>query len=446
MKLPQTPPRAIDYFAALHVLENANPGILESFSATVGDRYVHWDGLRRRTPPANLTSQQWWALIKLARSSLYRSVPLTDSTGTSFRYAMPDPLQQMLSEADRDLSGRVAVPDLIRNEGTRDRFIVSALIEESVTSSQLEGASTTRKVATEMLRSGRRPRDLSERMIFNNFAAMNFIRSVSKQPLTPDLVIEIHRRVMEDTLEDPGDAGRLRTTDDVRVHSPEGDELHRPPVAAELPVRLKGLCAFANGATPAQFVHPILRAVLLHFGLAYDHPFVDGNGRTARAVFYWSLLHANYWLGEFISISSILRKAPSKYARAFLYSETDENDLTYFALYQMEVLHRAIRAAHDYVREKAEALKSTQSLLQQSQSLNHRQLALLAHALGNSDAQFAPTSHAQSHQVTRQTARADLKELVRLGLLVPMKVRNGFAYLPPPNLDHRVAGLGRGRE
>ena len=87
--------------------------------------------------------------------------------------------------------------------------------------------------------------------------------------------------------------------------------------------------------------HHHIRAIILHFWLAYGHPFVDGNGRTARALFYWAMLHEGYWLFEFISISNILRKAPAQYGLSFLYSETDDNDLTYFIVAQTKVIRRA---------------------------------------------------------------------------------------------------------
>jgi Fic family protein len=447
VRIPQRPPETVESLRALLAKKDVAARMIGSgaYSATVGDRYVHWDNLRFRSPPGGVTPQDWWGLIKLARRSLYKPLPLHDSRRREFQFAMPDPLQRMLSEADRDLSGRVAIPEQLSDPGTRDRFIFSALIEEAITSSQLEGASTTRKVAAEMLRSGRKPRDKSERMIFNNFEAMRFMRTAATTPLSPDLVLEIHRRVTDGTLDDPADAGRLRTSDDIRVFSPEGDELHRPPPARELPGRLRDLCRLANGETPSYFLHPVVRAVLLHFGLACDHPFVDGNGRTARAVFYWSMLKSNYWLSEYVSISSILRKASARYSRSFLYSETDDNDATYFILYQMEVLLRAIRALHDFVRKKVLTLRQIQGVLKQAQYFNHRQLALLGHALGHPDAHYTPTSHANSHQVTRQTARTDLKELADLHLLGPVRAGNGFAYFPLPDLDRRLEEFGRKR-
>lgn len=59
----------------------------------------------------------------------------------------------------------------------------------------------------------------------------------------------------------------------------------------------------------------------MHFMLSYDHPFVDGNGRTARILFYWSMLSQDYWLAEFLPISRLLKMAPSQYARSFIYTE-----------------------------------------------------------------------------------------------------------------------------
>ena len=185
---------------------------------------------------------------------------------------------------------------------------------------QLEGAATTREVAKEMLRTGRKPRNTGERMIVNNYATMRKIMDLRSEPLTEALVFDIHRSVTANTLEKQGAAGRYRYGDENITVADAGGEVlhHRPPAAAELPTRMAVMCSFANGQTPSFFVHPVIRAIILHFWLAYDHPFVDGNGRTARALFYWSMLRQGYWLFEFISISHILRQAPARYARAFL--------------------------------------------------------------------------------------------------------------------------------
>src|SRR5688500_8569447 len=137
------------------------------------------------------------------------------------------------------------------------------------------------------------------------------------------------------------------------------------------------MCAFANGQSPEHFVHPVVRAIILHFWLAYDHPFVDGNGRTARALFYWSMSHREYWLCEFLSISRIIKRRPSRYARSFLFTESDENDATYFIMSQLTVISRAITHLHAYLSRHVEELNRTKKFIQQSSELrsllNHRQ-------------------------------------------------------------------------
>ena len=117
---------------------------------------------------------------------------------------------------------------------------------------------------------------------------------------------------------------------------------------------MQRLCDFANADEASlPFVHPVLRAILLHFMIGYDHPFADGNGRTARALFYWSMARSGYWLMEYTSISHILRKAPARYMRAYLHTETDKNDTTYFLLHQLQTIRQAIAALHDYVAKKS---------------------------------------------------------------------------------------------
>ena len=159
--------------------------------------------------------------------------------------------------------------------------------------------------------------------------------------------------VTEKTLDDPSAAGRLQTSDDDRIGVYWDNELlHRPPPAAELPDRLEAMCRFANGESTEGFIHPVVRAIILHFWLAYDHPFVDGNGRTARALFLLVDAPHGYWLTQYLSVSSILRKAPAQYAKSYLYVESDNNDVTYFVLYQLGVIERAIASLHDYLARK----------------------------------------------------------------------------------------------
>lgn len=407
--------------------------------------YLHWDKVRYSKPPDGLTHEEWWLALKVARTGMQREVPLRDKKGAPFTYALPDEALILLHEIDRYASGQIQMSEAVTNPATRDRYIVNSLMEEAITSSQLEGASTTRQVAKEMIRSGRAPRDKSEKMIANNYEAMLLARSWRDQKLTPELVLELHRTATDGTLDDPESAGRLQRSDDDRigVFDSQDNLLHAPPPASELEDRLAQMCEFANGEIGNEvYIHPVARAIILHFWLGYDHPFEDGNGRTARAVFYWSMLSQNYWLTEFLSISRILKNAPSQYARSFLLTETDDNDLTYFLLYQLNVISRSIRNLHDYLRTKMAEIRDVKVLLSRSVAdFNQRQLALLTQATQGDSGFFSIASHARSHRVSMETSRKDLHELEGRGLLRREKQGKAYVYFPVDDIVDRLRDI-----
>ena len=280
-----------------------------------GSRYLPWDELRRRTPPEGLSTDEWWLATKLARNGMQRALPLHDKDGDQFTYAIPDEVLGGIEVVDTHASGRIGVPEPVTQDAPdRERYLISSLIEEAITSSQLEGASTTHQVAKDMLRTGRRPRTRDERMIVNNYLGMLRVRELRDEPLTPELICEFHKIITDGTLEDQAKCGRPQLPGESRdvVEDNLGEVLHEPPPAEQLPERLRRLCDFANGASDAGYVPPVVRAVVVHFVLAYDHPFVDGNGRTARLLFYWAMLRQDYWLAEFLPISRLLAAAPAQ--------------------------------------------------------------------------------------------------------------------------------------
>lgn len=444
MKIPRTPPSHEDILSNLkepaRLRRMAEILVREGISASPGGRYRHWENLGRIRPPNGLSSEEWWAAVKLARRQTRRTIPLTDKDGKPFAYSLADPVLEFLHEIDRDATGRIVASDPIVNPQTRERYIESSLIEEAITSSQLEGASTTREAAKQLIRSGRNPVDRSEKMILNNYRAIHLIKDFKGQPLTPDVIFRIHKTLTEGTLDVVTGPDYLRKPGDpVAVyHDADGTLLHTPPPAQEIAHRMAAMCDFANKTRTGAFLHPILKAIILHFWLAYDHPFVDGNGRTARALFYWSVLSQGFWMFEFLSISGIIRKAPARYGRSFLYTETDENDLTYFILAQLQVIRKAIAALYAYLDRKTLEIRRIEQSLRSSVSLNHRQVALLGHALRHPGRRYTIAAHKQTHGVTYQTARTDLLGLASRNLLVKTRTGLFFSFTAPADLAQRL--------
>ncbi len=405
--------------------------------------YPHWDDLRYRTPPDGLSREEWWFFLRLKRGST-RVVPLAQADMDLFSFNLPDGVQRLLHQVDQRCAGRIAMPEVVTADGAaRDHYLVNSLMEEAIRSSQLEGASTSRRVAKEMLLTGRAPRDRSETMILNNYRASQFMREAVDQELTPDLVLELHRILTEGTLDNPSAAGRLQLPDEPRVAVFDRDDepvpVHVPPPAGELPWRLQALCDFANaGDEDGDFIHPVIRAILVHFQLAYDHPFEDGNGRMARNLFYWQMRRHGYWLTEYLSISRILWEAPAQYMRAFMLTETDEGDTTYFLLHQLEVISKAIAEMDRYLERKTQEIRELETMLRDGANFNPRQLDLLSQALRDRGRTFTISAHAGSHSVTHETARKDLLGLEQLGLLHRQGTSRRLYFAAPGDLEKRL--------
>ncbi len=447
MKIPQKPPDVVEIFD--NTVERKRTKALKAivakqFGPAPGGKYLHWEQLRYRKPPQGLSLEEWWAAIKFSRQSLYRELPFTDKYGDHFQYAPFDLIFEQLHEIDVNAGGAFKGDATLNTPGIKDVIYMKSLLEEAITSSQLEGAATTRRVAKDMLISGRRPRNTSERMIFNNYQAMFFIRDLGDAPLTKEIILELQSILTRDTI-DSADIRRFRKPDDqVKVFDETDNKvLHDPPRAAELDQRMKKLCEFGNAVDAKPFIHPVIRAIILHFQLAYDHPFIDGNGRTARALFYWSMAKDNYWLCEYLSISSILRNAFAKYGNSFLYTETDDNDLTYFILFHLRVIRQAIDQLHQNLEKESQKLRKTKNLLRDLTilDLNNRQLAILEHALRHPHHRYTFRSHKRANKLSYQTARTDLLGLARLKLLDSTKQGKSFVFISPKDLAKRIKRL-----
>lgn len=411
-------------------------------SPLVDGKYLHFADLLHRTPPEGLSLDEWWLGLRLLRQIPSVQLPLLDKDGQGFRFLLTEPVQEHLHRIDLEAGGQVGMREQITNSDTRNQYCVRSLIEEAITSSQIEGAVTTRQVAKDMLRTNRRPSDTSEQMILNNFRTMSMIREWKDLPLSKDLLFEIQRMLTVDTWHGKPAVGRFRKEDEDVVVGPHGTSeiFHTPPPADELDYRLELLCDFANQDSRDPFIHPVIKAIALHFMIGYDHPFVDGNGRTARAVFYWYMLKQGYWLMEFISISTVINKARSKYVKAYLHTETDNSDLTYFLLHHLQVIRKAVAALHAYIDRRTGELTKLEHSLESTRELNHRQRALISHALRHSGQRYTYKWHAKSHGVTHQTARTDLLDLEVRGLLTKRKVGRQWMFSPVADLESRLRG------
>jgi Fic family protein len=447
MHIPLAPPDLSEIFRSAHNpdwLHRLSDSDVVDFVRRSNDDYIHWDKLRYyERLPAGFDVKLTWAAIAMSRVQQYQALPIRFN-GSKLVYWSPPQQLEWLHRIDQQGGGTLGSASIHigSNDDDKDRYLINALMEEAIASSQLEGAATTRQVAKRMLRDGRKPHSKAERMILNNYNAILRIRDCQHDNLTPGLLKELQSILTAGTLDDPSGEGQFRGSQDSVIveDSYSHDVLHNPPSAKSIEGRIEEICNFANQKSKP-FVHPVTKAIILHFALGYVHPFVDGNGRTARAVFYWYMLKQGYWLFEFLPLSRLFLQAPAKYARSYLYTENDRGDVTYFVYYNLRVIVRAIKDLHGYLTKQQQKISEAAKLLRDNPNLNHRQQALIYHALEHPDFIYTIEQHKRTHHISYGTARSDLINLADSGYLELARQGKKMVFQPHGKLLEKLKRL-----
>ncbi|MBU8933821.1 MAG: Fic family protein [candidate division Zixibacteria bacterium] len=409
--------------------------------STSQPKYLHWDKVRFKPLPDGVTPEEFWALVKTARrlSPSRVRTPVRDEKGVYFTWQKVPGFDYFLHEADLGLGGFLASVK-VDDQSQRQRFIARGIMEEAIASSQLEGANTTRRVAKRMLLEQREPKNESEQMILNNYCVMRDIEEgIKNQELSEDLLLQMHAALLKST-EEAQNGGRYRKNADgiVISNSLTGMIYHIPPKEKFIRREMEKFVQFANSdLTPQQFIHPVIKAIILHFWLGFLHPFVDGNGRLARTIFYWYLLRKDYWAFSYLPVSKVIKASPVQYRDAYVYSEQDDNDLTYFIDYNLRKISQARRQFERHVRRQGAENRKMLTTIRKRFTVNDRQVQLIRFFHKNPEATTSIRTHSQIYDVSRVTARKDLEELEQLGLLSSQKI----GRVKPFSATDKLTGL-----
>ena len=435
------PPRPLPTLAAVIAELTSQPDQLLQYapfyqSVDAKGRYLHFDELRHKVPKP-LRPDVAWVMTKQARAVQCKPLLALGEPSWMARYMFTPSIQKAVSFTDR-YTTKTALEQISQQigEARQLEFLFNNLVQdEAISSSQLEGAATTTLVAKEMLQSRRTARTVDEKMIVGNFMLMNAAWQNRGLPLSLALILQFHKTGVAGINDKLYRPGLFRQTDDVVVVGRDAEVLHQPPKAEGLTQRLQLLCDWVNQdhekADSADFLHPLVKAITLHFVIGFEHPFYDGNGRVARALFYWLMFKNDYAAFRYIAISQLLKQAPVQYGKSYLYSESDELDLTYFIDYQCSVILRAI---DDYraicQRCSADAAEFQQWLLQSGvyQQLNEKQKMVFQAARLGTIKFFTATSVAELLQCSFNTASALLNDLVHKDLFHKHKVGREWVY------------------
>ena len=405
------------------LLKGIDPNIMSVVDKVNAD-YEYWDKVKYKKLPEGFTPQMLWANVKASR--LKGTIPVWEKYGINL--CITSVMQRQCHEFDMKFGSFWDVEGDTQS-AEKKYYLSSSLMEEAIYSSKMEGASTTRIVAKDMLRKKKSPQNKSQQMIVNNYNTIQYIVEHEDEPLTEELLLTIHRLMTERTLDNPEEAGRFRTNDKVVVADMvEGDIIYTPPSFQEIPEFVESLCDFFNNNNPRTFIHPIIRGIIVHFMLAFMHPFVDGNGRTARALFYWYMLKEGYKLTEYMSISRVIAKSKSNYEKAFRYVENDGNDMGYFVAYNLGALEKSFQQLRDYIQRKQREKRAASSFMMAG-NINQRQALILQRLKEEPDIIFTVKDVQDLFSVSSMTARKDLSDLVQQGYMTEIalnKVTRGY--------------------
>lgn len=386
-------------------------GVLNS----IQDEYLYWDKIKYKSKGHN--PEELWNAIKFHR---YLKSNTIKFGRYSFHYVITDFMQRALHQFDLHIGGSLS-SNIGIAETDKTKFIISSIMEEAISSSQMEGANTTRRKAKEMIQKEQRPKNKSEQMIMNNFITMKYIIEHKNEAIAPENILYIHKLISNKTLHDPADEGKFRDNNEVFVVDHSTSEIvHIPPPESELDKLIADVCSFCNKES-SNFIHPVVKGCIVHFMIGWIHPFTDGNGRTARALFYWYLLKQGYWLTEYLSISRIIKDTKGQYEKAYLYSEIDENDLSYFITYHIKTMEKAFHALKDYINLKQKEVFQAAKFMK-IPNVNDRMAQILKILHDDSERIFNIREIESRFGISNFTARSDLKNLVDLGFLEIIQV------------------------
>lgn len=392
-------------------------------------RYLHFDQLRHRFPK-KLDSTVCWAIIKYERARLYQKIVPVGEPSVCCDYVLTPTAQRTVSTVDRYAS-TAALEHMTNKVGqaAQINYLLNDLIEdEAISSSQLEGAATTTLVAKDMLKRERQPRTPDEKMIIGNYRMMRFAWDKRHEPLSAGLIAQMHEEGVAGINDDKYSPGSFRLNDDVVVQDGDGNTVHTPPPAKHIIARLEALAAWTNtrhdDAAADHYIHPLIKSISLHFALGYEHPFRDGNGRVARALFYWFMFKSDYAAFRYISISVLLKNAPVQYGHSYLYTETDGFDLTYFIEHQCSVVMRAVDGFRDAYDKRVRDAEAFERWLWGSglyKELNEKQRTVFQVAKSGAATQFTAVNVKENLGCSYNTASAVLNGLVELNIFVKKK-------------------------
>ena len=263
-----------------------------------------------------------------------------------------------------------------------------------------------------------RARDIQEVINYRNVVELLDELVHKRGGYTEDMLMELQRASVERIV--PEDkVGVFRTTQVIIKNEATGEVILRPPSSAEVQPMVSEFVAWLNDDKSKE-LHPVLRAGITHYILVAIHPFVEGNGRTVRALSTLVLMKEGYNIKRFFSIEEHFDQDPSAYYQAF--KEVDvqsleiaERDLTSWLDYFTHALAVELNKIKDQVRKISVDTRLKVKFGEQI-TLSERQMRLVEYLNDQREATMADLRGVLK-MVSDDTILRDLKDLMEKGII-----------------------------
>ncbi len=370
----------------------------------------------------NENPEEIWNKLQRWRRENGVNILLKDQKKNNFFFVITNELKKKVVEID-DLARSNIFEQL--DEKSKIEMIRNAQEDEAFYSSIIEGAHTTKQRTKEMVENKVMPKTKDEKMVLNNYHALMYILENLHKEIDEKTILDIYEIVTKDTLEEENISKGYR--DGQNYVSSMEQIIYTPPEAEEVKWMMSDLIQFINNDDDER-IHIIIKALVIHFYFVYIHPFYDGNGRTARALTYMYLLKNGYQFFKFFSISSILKEYRTKYYKSIKNVEDYDSDVTYFILFNLEILEKSIRKVSNDFKNQYLLKIISERIEKKGLELNERQKKIIEKVIKYDKKQIDIEYYKRINKVVQETARKDLDDLVEMDIFTKEKLGKKNIY------------------
>jgi len=289
-----------------------------------------------------------------------------------------------------------------------------ALVLESHYSTHIEGTALSLEQARKILNGNKVEgvREDDKKELLNYRKAMDFVSKYlgKEDPMTEGLIREIHKILVKGVRGGRAEPGEYRAVQNYVINSRTKEIIYTPPPPLEVPHLVRGFVVWSN---KDKDISDILAAGIAQFQFVHIHPFLDGNGRTARLLSTLILYKTGYDFKKLFTLSEYYDKDRPAYYEAIQSVRENNMDMTFWLEYFVE----GLRSQMNSIKEKSQRIIKYDSVLQRASStgLLERQIKALRFIIQNES--ISRSEYVEKFKVSLRTANYDLSLLETKGLI-----------------------------